>query len=477
MKNKTVWNKPENEFITETMEDGRKCYYGQYTDKAVPFAFRLAEQPAGSRYRCRGTVWAVPPDARGKIFDRKKNRDVVTEVSLNTVDENAIKDRILHSVWDLWGSHAEAIYRAMYGAFARAAADITPQIAAQLYAERYEDSLHRLGQTPKEHRKAAKIRAYFAELPLKPMAQFTERDLQPVLKKLKDAPKADQKLLRGFWNYCLERRYCQGAKTPMACAAALQLGGGFSIAQIQQLRWRDVLFESDMVRIRTRDDVCGGSTHDRTRPIMPGAAEVLRCRYEALRKETTARQLENRFLLEKGKDGAILASSELVRYNNRILVELGIRTTAVTAPGEEAYSRRLLLATYAHQVMYAAGLGCAGKGTGNFLCGRSLMGDTTSCDYIGYTSPEGQRLLAAYLQRATPEKHTGEYSPHISENKAECLANSTRQTVRVDADIVIPPGGEVMLTSPHGLAGAVKVRELLPDGTLRRKPHEKKNKV
>ena len=105
------------------------------------------------------------------------------------------------------------------------------------------------------------------------------------------------------------------------------------------------------------------------------------------------------------------------------------------------------------------------------------MGDTTSCDYVGYTSPEGQRLLAAYLQRATPEKHTGEYSPHISENKAECLANSTRQTVRVDADIVIPPGGEVMITSPHGVAGAVKVRELLPDGTLRRKPHEKKDKV
>lgn len=250
----------------------------------------------------------------------------------------------------------------------------------------------------------------------------------------------------------------------MACAAALQLGGGFSIAQIQQLRWRDVLFEPDMVRIRTRDDVCGGSTHDRTRPIMPGAAEVLRCRYEALCKETTARQLENRFLLEKGKDGAILASSELVRYNNRILAELGIRTTAVTAPGEEAYSRRLLLATYAHQVMYAAGLGCAEKGTGNFLCGRSLMGDTTSYDYVGYTSPEGQRLLVAYLRRASPERYTGEYSPHISENKAECLANSTRQTMRVDADIVIPPGGEVMIASPHGVAGAVKVRELLPEG-------------
>ena len=520
MKSKTVWNKPENEFIAETMENGRKCYYGQYTDKAVPFAFRLAEQPPDSRYRCRGTVWAVPPDARGKIFDTKKSRNVVTEVSLNTTNENAIKDRILHSVWDLWGSHAEAIYRAMYGAFARAAADITPQIAAQLYAERYEDSLYRLGQTPKEHRKAAKIRAYFAELPLKPMAQVSERDLQPVLKKLKDAPKADQKLLRGFWNYGLERRYCQGAnpfpeqqskrsdpkrksnavfipehlsegeiahvfqtllkqaaKTPMACAAALQLGGGFSIAQIQQLRWRDVLFEPDMVRIRTRDDVCGGSTHDRTRPIMPDAAEVLRCRYEALCKETTARQLENRFLLEKNKDGAILASSELVRYNNRILAELGVRTTAVTAPGEEAYSRRLLLATYAHQVMYAAGLGCAEKGTGNFLCGRSLMGDTTSCDYVGYTSPEGQRLLAAYLRRASPERYTGEYSPHISENNAECLANSTRQTVRVEADIVIPPGGEVVLTSAHGVAGAGKVRELLPDGTLRRKPHEKKNKV
>ena len=90
-----------------------------------------------SSYRCRGTVWAVLPDARGKIFDTKKNRYVVTEVSLNTVDENAIKDRILHAVWDLWTSHTEAIYRAMYGAFARAAADITPQIAAQLYAEQY----------------------------------------------------------------------------------------------------------------------------------------------------------------------------------------------------------------------------------------------------------------------------------------------------------------------------------------------------
>ena len=49
--------------------------------------------------------------------------------------------------------------------------------------------------------------------------------------------------------------------------------------------------------------------------------------------------------------------------------------------------------------------------------------------------------------------------------------------MRVDADIVLPPGGEVMLTSAHGVAGAVKVCELLPDGTLRRKPHEKKNKV
>ena len=67
----------------------------------------------------------------------EENRYVVTEVSLNTVDENAIKNRILHAVWDLWTSHAEAIYRAMYGAFARAAADITPQIAAQLYAEQY----------------------------------------------------------------------------------------------------------------------------------------------------------------------------------------------------------------------------------------------------------------------------------------------------------------------------------------------------
>ena len=76
-----------------------------------------------------------------------------------------------------------------------------------------------------------------------------------------------------------------------------------------------------------------------------------------------------------------------------------LRLTAVTAPGEDAYSRHLLLTTYAHQ------------------------------------------------------------------------------TVRVDADIVLLPGGEVMLTSAHGVAGAVKVRELLPDGTLRRKPHEKKNKV
>ena len=63
----------------------------------------------------------------------------------------------------------------------------------------YEDSLHRLGQTPREHRKAAKIRAYFEELPLKPMAQFTERDLQPVLKKAercaKSRPKAAARLL------------------------------------------------------------------------------------------------------------------------------------------------------------------------------------------------------------------------------------------------------------------------------------------
>ena len=57
------------------------------------------------------------------------------------------------------------------------------------------------------------------------------------------------------------------------------------------------------------------------------------------------------------------------------------------------------------------------------------------------------------------------------------LTTYAHQTVRVDADIVIPPGGMVMITSPHGVAGAVKVRKPLPDGTLRCKPHKKKDKV
>lgn len=512
MGNKASWSHGGSAFLTEMLPDGRKRFYGQYIDRELPFAFRITEQQAGARYRCRGTVWAVPPDSRGKIYDSEKKRTVEAEITLNTTDEYALKERILNAVDRLWTSHTGAILRAMYGAFARAAEDVTPQIAAQLYAERYEDSLHKVGQPPKEHRKAAKIRAYFARLPLKPMAQFTERDLQPVLKELKNAPKADYKLLNAFWNYCLDRRYCQGAnpfpeqparkrdpkskarsvsipkmlseseiqrffqilmdqteKTPMACAAALQLGGGFSITLIQQLRWRDVLFEQDMVRIRIRNDDCGGSTHDWTRPIMTEAAEVLRGRYEALCADTTAHQLENQLLLEKEKDGTAITSSELVRYNNRILAEIGVRTTGVTIPGEEAYSRRLLRATYAHQVMYAAGLGCMEKGTGNYLIGNSLMGDTTSCDYVGYTSPEGQRLLAAYLRRASPERLLGGGQLETGQNKAACQAHSTRSTERVAADILVPPGGKVAVTSPHGVCGAVKVRELLPDGRLRRK--------
>lgn len=89
-----------------------------------------------SSYRCRGTVWAVPPDARGKIFDTKKNRYVVTEVSLNAVDENAIKDRICMQC-GISGLPMQKRFIARCTGLLRAAADITPQIAAQLYAEQY----------------------------------------------------------------------------------------------------------------------------------------------------------------------------------------------------------------------------------------------------------------------------------------------------------------------------------------------------
>lgn len=111
-------------------------------------------------------------------------------------------------------------------------------------------------------------------------------------------------------------------------------------------------------------------------------------------------------------------------------------------------------------------------GTANYLCGKSLTGNTTDDNYTSFSSEEGQERLYAYMHRlCVPEPLPQNIPPLVSEDGYEetnvFYPKTSRDRVTVTATLLLQPGQTLTLESSHGGTGTIEAEESTPSGRRR----------
>ena len=154
-------------------------------------------------------------------------------------------------------------------------------------------------------------------------------------------------------------------------------------------------------------------------------------------------------LLKAGLDGQILTDAKLGRF--------------------DAVPPRLLQKTYEYLLVMKCGLNSE-EGTYKFLLGQSISGDTTSTNYVSFTSPAGQRRLYNILKLLQPKrKLEGELLQEKHQTIQDCYIaspDSTDECVGMVVDVILQPGETIQFHCPLGVEGTIKSRILSGDDEI-----------
>ena len=511
-----------NYYLRQPDNDGRKCYDIRYTFNNIDFRGTLREQPHGARYAYRAEITAISPltgmPIRGNAGDK-----IARSIYSNETDMDELLNTIVMAIIKLYSNNCIALNRAVE-AFAIYRPEMTtPSIAAERFTAHYEDSLsakaEKAERAPKYRRKAAIIKEVFAQLPQKPMCEIESVEIRRLLPSW-GLSERNYKLLCDFWDWCIKNKYCAGTNpfppltrsarspdekakasetpevldetdvkkiyhkliddvglTAKACAMALHLFGGLNTSQIRALTWGDIIFddcEPDKVIVRLRDDERSGSTHRLDRPILPMGARILRARYQSLLKNRASESTLRGQKVAVRQNGVVFPASEITRYITRILkaIKIGKEYYSNKEQGKILMPNRLIENTYKYMINYTCGLGDMEPGTANYLCGKSLTGNTTDDNYTSFSSPEGLERLYAYMHRLCVSEPLPQcIPPQVSEDGSKetdtFFPKMSRDRVTVTATLLLQPGQTLTLESAHGGTGTIEVEESTPSGRRR----------
>lgn len=510
-----------NFYLRQPDSDGRKVFDIRYTFNGIDFKGSLREQRPSARYAYRAEITAISP-LTGKAIKDSGGNVVCSSFWANETDTEKLLDGIAKVIERMYADNAVLLSRSVEENIILRPEATTPSIAAERYAKRYEDSLSQKSEhtEKKYYRKAAVIKEHFAKLPQKPMGEIETIEIRRILP-VWQLTAGQHKLLSGFWDWCIQRKYCTGCnpfpsltrrtmtpeekakasetpeildeidiekifytlekdaeQTAKACATALQLWGGISIEKIRKMTWNEIVFDEknpDKVILRLRDDERSGSTHRLDRPMFPMGARILCARYHKLTEEKSKSDLHKDKIVAR-KNGAAIPSGEIQRYVVKILKTIHI--------SEKYYSRKdpsriiapsqLLEKTYAHMVYYMCGLGHAEPGTANYLCGRSLTGNVTDDNYTSFSSAEGLARLYAYMHRLCvleplPQNIPLRASASGDGEVGTFYPKTSRDRVTVTVTVLLQPGQKMTIEADHGGTGSIETEEATPTGRRRRK--------
>lgn len=390
--------------------------------------------------------------------------------------------------------------------------EVDPITLGELYGGEFIQDKYAAGnRTETLESKHQMLREMLQDLRQKPICKISSKSVNAAIK---SRDYRLRKMLYDFFLYCLERNYCEGpipmeepilpqvsdtrkqnkAKTitrvpdrvlerlePLLledasgadCGIAL-MASGFGAKLVCTKLWGDVIWDSKdplYVRIRLDRPDVSCAIHNYTRPVIPPAAEVLHKRYESLSTRYTDEELAVMPIVsQKTNPGKKMESPALIRESKVALLKAGLDGQILTDAklGRfDAVPPRLLQKTYEYLLVTKCGLNPE-EGTYKFLLGQSISGDTTSTNYVSFTSPAGQRRLYLIL-KVLQRKRKLEEEPLKVEHQTiqDCYRISPENTdewAGMTMEAIVQPGEQLILHCPHGIEGIMRSRFSLEGG-------------
>lgn len=461
----------------------------------------------------------------------KRSRDARCSIYALSDSEETLKEKVIEAAEYLLRRFSETLKRRE--PMPHHPDHIRPLDALEGHATSFFREYHPRTKERTRKEYTANMQKFLASLPAEPMASFTARQIELKLAEKKPGTRV-QKHLYEFWSYCIAHKICSGEnpfpqareerQSPTAlqnkvgkarsmpldmqdrliemllksatgydCMVALMLSG-FELDEAVHMTWRRVLFDAkrdDHVRMLFLRPALAGSTHNFTRALLPGAALVLRKRFEQLCKNKPVEKVLDEFVVGKAfsrkkktstnktgsqkgggeesetTDSFRLIREDVVRYANKVISMVdseGILATKKRGkkPGDESAARSLLRDTYKKDVAEMVDLKNE-PGSYKFLLGQALGHDSTSDDYAPFTSEEGAKRLYSLLKPLGPNKEIEEVPLMETLDDGRVLYRIRPKRTRERAGVVIraniKKGETPEVRCAHGVVGKVEAKE------------------
>ena len=444
---------------------------------------------------------------------RNKALNVSYPIYGRELNEESVKAAIENAAEKLFAKNAPLLQRVLRQS--SRPDNITPNVAFAAYVDDFLSSQFSNASGKSRANYRSRLAKLLRKLPNSPMSKVKPSEVAACIKRL-DCNKSEIQRAYLFWQFLLDHSYCTGnnpvpsnakrresaetrqqqSRRPdcldMAqqdalfdaliagevsgadCGIALMAWGGIGLKRV--LTWGSVHFDSvdpTLVVVDIHQPDLAGATHDYSRPVAPFCALILRKRYQALIGKYTAEEVLGAPVV------SLKMNAQKARSHEAFLGD-ATRALRAVAPdimagskkkGGTAAAKRVLQNTYVNNVYTRLGFQ-DDAGTTAFLCGERLK-DVTSDSYSKFNDLDGIARIHASEMILSPlaEINTTEQMEYLTDGRIKytLLPDNTRKTVGVGCDIILPPGGEVVLLCRHGVEVVLAPREVKADGRVRRK--------
>lgn len=523
MNKHSEWENPRSYINERKNEKGEVYYEGSLYYNEIEFHLTARPQQTG-KYLYRGRVSAISPQT-GKLMKTIKHSESGEKQSINISTEiyfNAAADlekSALNAADRLCRENGVQMARELQHSIRPNT--ITPSCAAILYAKPFVESAYKGAKQATAVAYIGRIQRSCSRMPQSALAQYRETVVREYYRR--DAVSTTlQKLLHRFGEYLLDNGHVQGVnpfpqipdKKPTAknkqngvkiigeldldmqdamyqmiqnkespsggdCGIALMLWGGFSADA--GLTWRMVdLFGHPYVVAMCRKEDYAGATHNYDRVLFPQAADILRRRYKHLGTKYSEEQLADMPIVSQDRNPKCeMNAAALHQYAGVMLRKIGIgeATFAAGIKGGVSVPKSILATSYKKNVELRIGLQ-SDEGRRKYLQAMSLRNNVTDDNYTSFADEDARAGMYRAMQCMQPlrelEQPTEEYRMlEGGEKEYRYVPDTTREIVGIIGEVVIPPGGCMTIVCQHGVTGRMQVREVLPDGTAKRKGKKK----
>lgn len=353
----------------------------------------------------------------------------------------------------------------------------------------------------------------------KSLSKITVEDVEKVVKSLKGDAKAKLNCAESFFTFCGEVNAYSGANpitvykeghrdkkkeggtsypdvpwlilpeeeqrlheemekdllSDLGLAVPLGKGARMSLPRMLELYWKDIIVDSDGVRIQDYKDQFTGATNNYIRPPTKEVSDLIVKKRDVLIKEYGKTKLRQMKVLifaegttEQQKKAAVTKHIYEVLRNAGITREKIRNAVDPNNPKKAGGAGLSLLQKHYDYALKEYGGIKLHSGIGLFLRGMRIY-DTTTDSYRCLNDETGNHYLQVIMRRIDVRAGnkisvnlrpiTSELkNPRLREIKVAAIGHDIRTGVRTKKEIRVPKGATIVVKSKYGVKGSVKFR-------------------